>query len=285
MIMQIQSAAGLEQYLVNDLLPGAGRMMLRILISVVLYLVIARIIDHAAKVLIRNFEKRHIDKTSGMFLTNTVRVVLKLLTAIAILIQLGVRSATLVAAFGSITVGLGLALQGGMANFAGGVLIALLKPFELGDYIITASGADEGTVTRIDIFYTTLRTADDHIVTIPNQILTASSVINITKLGSRRLKIVVGISYEDDLLKAKEILHHLLSNEKAVLKDRPADVFVEELDAHAVRLGLMAFTSADAYFEARWRLNEAIKLAFDEAGITIPYNQLDVHMKEGSRSF
>lgn len=271
-----------QRYLTNDLLPRVGNFFFKVGVSLLVYFIAAKIINKVTRMIATRIlhSKAKVDQTATVFLSNTLKVVLKVLVAIGLLGYMGVTNATIVAAFGSITVGLGLAMQGGMANFAGGVLITFLKPFEIGDYIIEVGEKNEGTVTKIDMFYTTLRTADDHMVTIPNQLLTNSSVINLTKAGTRRISIKVGISYDADIKKAKEIIMNVLDKEERILKDRDKKVVVSELGESAITLNVLVFTKTEDYFPVLWNLNENIKTALDEGGVSIPYPQLDVHMTE-----
>ncbi len=270
---------GFQNYISEELLTNIGKTIIRIGIALLIYFVVSKIINKVSRMIVGQFVKKNIDNTVVVFLGSTIRVALKVLLAVALLSSLGVTNATILAAFGSVTVGIGLALQGGMANFAGGVLIAFLKPFEIGDYIIEVGENNEGTVKKIDMFYTTIQTADDHMITVPNQMLTNSSVINLTKAGTRRISITIGISYEDDIDKAKGLLRELIREEERILKDRPVDIFVDELAESSVNLGIHVFTKTDDFFQVKWDLNEKIKKAFDANGISIPYPQRDVHMK------
>ncbi len=275
---KVERITRFQTYLNDDLIPTFGKYMLKITLALLIYFVVSKIINRLIRVAVKKLSARNFDRTAVIFLGNTFRVILKVLLVIALLTNLGVTSATILAAFGSVTVGIGLALQGGMANFAGGVLITFTKPFEIGDYIIEVGEKNEGTVRKIAMFYTTLQTADDHTVTIPNQMLTNSSVINLTKAGTRRLTIVVGISYRDSIDQAKTILSDLIREEARILKDRPIDIYVDELAASSVNLGLHAYVKAEDYFKVKWDLNEKIKKSFDQKGIRIPYQQVDVHV-------
>ena len=268
----------IQQYLSGDLVPRAARFLIQTGIALLVYFAVGRVINKMTRWMAGSLEKRGFDKTVVEFLSNTTRVLLKILLGVTLLLQLGMKSATLVAVFGSISVGVGLALQGGMANFAGGVLITFVKPFAIGDYIIECSSKNEGTVVRIDMFYTTLRTYEDQLITIPNQVLTNNSVINLTKAGTRRVRAVVGISYKADLDKAKSILKRLAEDEPARISDRSMNVYVQELAESSVNLGVQFYTKTEDYFEAQWRLNENIKKAFDAERIEIPYPQVDVHV-------
>ena len=183
----------------------------------------------------------------------------------------------MVAVLGSAGLTLGLALQGSLSNFAGGVLILLFKPFKVGDYII--QGDLEGTVSEIQMIYTNLLTADNRIVVIPNGILANSSLTNVTHQKKRRVDVYVGISYDADIKKAKDVLTELLHAETAMLKEEGMSVFVDALEDSSVRLGCRFWVETGDYWDAKWRLNEQIKEAFDANQIEIPYNQLTVSVK------
>ncbi len=277
---QIENISKFQQYFSDTLLPAAASFMIKVVVSVVIYVIVSKLINKLKKTVIHRMEFNNLDKTTVIFLSNTLSVVLKVMLIVGILGYLGMNSATIVAVFGSVSVGIGLALQGGMANFAGGVLIAFLKPFAIGDYIIEVNEKNEGTVTKIDMFYTTLRTFDDRTVTIPNQNLTNSSVVNLTKTGTRRIDITVGISYHSDIDQAKTVLSEIINKEKRVLKDRPIDIFVDELGESSVNMGIHVFVEAQHYWQTKWSLNETIKKCFDAEGIEIPFNQLDVHVNQ-----
>ena len=193
--------------------------------------------------------------------------------------QLWSEGVFLSALFATRGVAIGLALQGGLSNLAGGVIILILRPFVIGDYIIENSGKQEGTVVKIDLFYTTLSTVDNRRITVPNGALTNSSIVNVTAKDNRKLEIKVGISYQADLKKAKKILETLLHEDASIMSDQEMQVFVDELAADSVILGLRAWVKTEEYWATKWRLNEKIKLTFDEQGIEIPFPQLDVHIK------
>ena len=176
-------------------------------------------------------------------------------------------------------VAIGLALQGSLSNFAGGVLILLLKPFVVGDYIIEDTNGKEGTVKEIQIFYTKLSTIDNKTIVIPNGMLTNNSITNATAKDERQLDLRVGISYNADIKKAKSVIEKLLSEDASILKEEQMNVFVNDLADSAVVLGIRAWVKNEEYWATRWRLLEEIKVELDENGIEIPFNQLDVHMK------
>ena len=186
----------------------------------------------------------------------------------------------MVAVLGSAGLAAGLALQGSLSNFAGGVLILLFKPFKVGDYIIEDAHKNEGTVSEIMIFYTKLATGDNRTVVIPNGTLANSSITNVTQQDKRRVDLYVGISYESDMKKAKELLAELAKKEMARLPEEDLLVFVDALEDSSVRLGCRLWVAVGDYWAVKWRLTEQIKEVFEENQIEIPYNQLTVSLKQ-----
>ena len=171
-------------------------------------------------------------------------------------------------------------IQGSLSNFAGGVLILLLKPFRVGDYIIEHSGGKEGTVTEISIFYTKLLTIDNKVVMVPNGTLSNSSITNVSTMEKRRVDLVVGIAYEADIRTAKEVLYSVAEAEEARLPEEEILVFVDELGDSSVNMGVRIWVKTEDYWSARWRLTENIKYALDSHNISIPYPQMDVQIKQ-----
>lgn len=213
------------------------------------------------------------------FVSSFVKAALYFLLIVTIATSFGVKESSIAALLASSGVAIGLALQGGLSNLAGGVIILILRPFVVGDYIIENAEKQEGTVVKIDLFYTTLSTVDNRRITVPNGKLTNSSIVNVTAKDSRKLEIKVGISYGADLKKAKQILERLLREDASVMSDQEMQVYVDELASDSVMLGLRAWVKTEEFWSTKWRLNEKIKLAFDEAGVEIPFPQLDVHIK------
>lgn len=269
----------LEEYL-QALLPKVVSFVLQAVIALLVFWVATKVIKWLCKIFDKFLKVRNVDPSAVRFLVSLLRAVLYFFAVVTLAMQLGLKEASVVAALGSVGVGLGLALQGGMANLAGGVLILLLKPFELGDYIIESSHNLEGTVKKIDMFYTTLSTIDNKAIVIPNGQLTNDCVVNVTAQSKRQLDFKVMISYEDDLKKAKEILESLILEDDRILTDQEYRVFVDSLADHGVILGCRVWVSTSLFWDVYWDLNEHIKLAYDEADIHIPYNQLDVHVKK-----
>ena len=252
--------------------------------SVVLALLVAyiggKVIKSLRKILRKSLERRDAEEGVKQFADQVFKVFLWIVVVIIILSLFGVTASSLAAAVASLGVTAGLALQGSLSNFAGGMLILMLHPFRVGDYIIEDTNKNEGTVFEISIFYTKLRTVDNKIVVIPNGTLANSSLTNATKSNRRQLDLVVPISYDADIKKAKELLMELSQKETRRLTEEGVKVFVKELNGSSVDLGLRFWVPTEEYWNVRWDMLENIKLTFDAEGIGIPYTQLDVHMKE-----
>ena len=179
---------------------------------------------------------------------------------------------------GAAGLALSLALQQSLGNFAGGLLILIMKPFRVGDYIISPSG--EGKVSMVGLVYTTILTTDNKAITIPNGTLSNSTVTNVTAMDKRMLELKVGIAYEADIRTAKAVLERVYREHPMVKKDEDIKVFVDSLGDSSVVLGIRGWVETSDYWQTRWDLLERIKLSFDEAGIEIPYNKMDVHLKQ-----
>ena len=252
----------------------------RVVLALVFLVVGVQIIKLISKIFKTSLQRANADIGVVQFLDSFVKFALYLVLLFMIGRGFGLDAASVVALLGSAGVAIGLALQGSLSNLAGGVLILLLKPFKVGDYIIEDTNKNEGTVTEIQIFYTKLTTPDERTVVLPNGTLANSSLTNVTDIGIRRLDMTVGISYKADLKLAKETARKLLDEEKTTLKDKEIDVFVAELAESAVILNLRCYVKTEDYWPTRSRILEAVKLAFDENEIEIPYPQMSVHVQK-----
>ena len=252
----------------------------RILLALVILFIGAKFIKFILKLVKNGFERTDLEISVEQFLYSLIRVALYVILAFLVASNCGVDAASIVALLGSAGVAIGLALQGSLSNVAGGVLILLMRPFRVGDYIIEDSNKNEGTVVEISIFYTKLLTADNKLVVIPNGTLSNSSLTNATGMDRRRLDLVVGISYDANISKAKEVLYKLANQDPARLADQDALVFVDSLGDSSVNMGVRIWVNAADYWKAKWRLTENIKYVLDENGISIPYPQLDVQIKQ-----
>lgn len=280
--LYVSSAAADEITAVTDLaskaIPVLARFLVSGILAIVCFLIGSKFIGWGTDILARAMKKRGVEVTTGEYVVSGVRILGRTLLILVILGQLGLQQGTIVAAIGSLGIGIGLALQGAATNLAGGILILIQKPFKVGDFIVEVSEGNEGFVKEISLLYTTLVSLGGRTITIPNQKLTDAAVINMTAAGVWILDITVGIGYGDDLAKAKEIMLNVLTEDPAVIQDMEIMCAVTALSEHSVDLTARAYTSVADHFTADWRVRENIKLAFDAAGITIAFNQLDVHL-------
>lgn len=265
---------------IQDSIPKLAGFGVRVLIALAVFFIGRIIIRWIQKLVRRSLERSSADKGVVQFVDSFLKVGLYSLLIFSIAAKFGVDTASVAALLASGGVAIGLALQGSLSNFAGGVLILLLKPFEVGDYIIEDTNKNEGTVKEIQIFYTKLSTIDNKTIVIPNGMLTNSSLTNATAKAERRLDLKVSISYQADLRRAKALIEEILTADSCVMKDEEINVFVDELADSAVILGARAWVKNEEFWPTRWRMLETIKLTLDEHGIEIPYPQLTVHMHE-----
>ena len=248
--------------------------LLRIALVLVIFFVGRKLIKKIVSLCDQALKRHGMEVTVRRFFCNVINA-LGYICMLGILLQtVGLTATSLTALVASAGVAVGLALQGSLSNFAGGVLILLMKPFVIGDYIV--QGNTEGTVKEIGLVYTELITADNRLIVIPNGTLIDSSIVNVTATGKRRLELSVGIGYKSDLKKAKEVLIRLGENDPARDLENPVNVFVSELAESSVNLGLHVWVSSSEYWNAKWRLTENIKMAFDEEGIEIPFKQVEI---------
>lgn len=274
-----QQISRTQEY-IDKYLPVAISFGLRLLLTIILFIVGSRLIKVVRKIVRRSMERTGADMGVIQFMDSLIKLLLYFLLIMFLADGIGVDTTSVMALVGSAGLTIGLAFQGSLSNFAGGVLILLIKPFKVGDYIIYTSGNLEGKVTKIEMFYTTLFTIDNKKVVIPNGTLSNSSLINVTAEDKRRIDITVGVSYTANLKLAKEVCLNLLAAQPAVLQDQNNMVVVDDLADSAVNLKICCWVSAEDYWSTRWELIEKIKLAFDENGIEIPFNQLDVNLKQ-----
>lgn len=257
-------------------IPGLMALGYRLLIAAVILFIGFRIAKSIRKMLGRTFKRMDMEISLSKFLTSTAYAIICGLFLFAAADKIGISSASILAVLGSAGLALGLALQGSLSNFAGGVLILLMRPFKVGDYIIC--NGKEGTVAVIGLVYTTLNSVDNKQIVMPNGTLSNSDLTNVTAQDRRRLEIKVGISYRSDLKKAKDTLHRLFEAYPQMLTEEPVVSFVDELGPNSVIIGARGWLPTEEYWNAKWALTEEIKLTFDQEHIVIPFNQLDVHI-------
>ncbi len=216
------------------------------------------------------------DETLVGFLASILRWVLLLFVIIAALSQLGINTTSLVALLGAAGLAIGLSLQSSLSNFASGVMLIMFRPFTKGDFV--EAGGATGVVDKISIFTTVMTTPDNKEVIVPNGAILSNTITNYSARPTRRVDLVFGISYDDDIRKAKELLEEIIAADKRVLSDPEPVIVVGELADSSVNFLVRPWVNAADYWGVYWDTTEAVKLKFDEAGISIPYPQMDVHM-------
>ena len=246
-----------------------------LILAIIILIIGLWIIRFINKMVRRFFERKDYDPALESFLQSFIRIGLKVLLAILVVTQLGVKTSSLVAMVGAAGLAIGLALQGSLANFAGGVLILLFKPFRVGDWI-SAQGLD-GAVKEISIFNTKLNTFGNQIAIIPNGQLANGNIVNFSAEPNRRENYKVGIAYGSDIKKAKDILLDICAKDDRILKDPAPEVYVDSLGDSSVNLSLRFWAPNEVFWPARFDLIEQSKLRFDAAGIEIPFPQRVVH--------
>lgn len=267
-----------KQYL-KEQLPAIAGFGIKVVLALLAFVIGRRLIKWMLRVMQRSLEKANVDKGVVQFINSLGKIVLYAILILNIGMSFGIEASSVAALLGTAGVTLGLALQGGLTNIAGGVMILVFKPFQVGDYIIqNIQNGCEGTVYKVEMCYTTLLSVDNKKVIIPNGTLSNSTIINVTARENRKLEMKIGISYDSDIQKAKEILMKLLNEDPDVKSDEEMLVYVDELAASSVMMGLRVWVPTEAYMTTKWRLNEKIKAAFDAQGIQIPYSQVEVHV-------
>ena len=253
-------------------------LLVRVVFCIVTFLIGSRVISLIRKLVGKALVRTGAAGQAGKFIDSCVRVILYAFLIFQIAMHLGINAATIATVLGSATVTVGLAFQGSLKNCIGGIMIMILHPFRVGDYIIESTYNSEGTVSEITVFYTKLATMDNKTIILPNGPLSDTGITNVTREENRRVELKVGISYESDIRKAKLVLEELLVQEERVRRELDYNIFVDELGDSAVVLGVRFWTRTEDYWTVRWKMLEDIKYAFDDNGIGIPYPQMDVHL-------
>lgn len=275
----VEEVGKLTQY-VNEKIPELFDFIIGVILALVVFAIGAKLIGVIRNLVKKSLQRSNVDKGVETFVDSMLKFGLYAILVFSIGKKFGLDTTSVAAAFASAGVAIGLALQGSLSNFAGGVMILILKPFVVGDYIIEDTNKCEGTVKEIQIFYTKLATPDNKTIIIPNGTLVNNSLTNVTAQDRRRLDLLVDISYEADLRKAKELIENLVRNDEGVMQEETINVFVDSLGASSVVIGARAWVKTELYWDTRWRLLENIKLTLDENGIEIPYQQITVHVEK-----
>ena len=273
-LQQLKPNAILET--IRSWTPGLLSFSYRLLYAAIIIIIGNRIAFYLRRFLKRTFDRMGMDLCLSKFLISLANAIAYAIVIFMALEKIGIPSTSIIALLGSATLAIGLSLQESLGNFAGGILILVMRPFGIHDYIV--SEGVEGKVLNIGLVYTTLLTVDNRRITIPNGTLSNAVITNVTAQEKRRIDLTIGISYSSDLKKAKAILERIYREDPQILQDEPITVYVDQLADSSVILGSRGWAATEDYWAARWRIIEKTKLEFDDAGIEIPYNQMDVNI-------
>lgn len=273
-LQQLRPNAILET--IRSWTPGLLAFSYRLLYAAIIIIIGNRIAFYLRRFLKRTFDRMGIDLSLSKFLISLANAITYAIVIFMALEKIGIPSTSIIALLGSATLAIGLSLQESLGNFAGGILILVMRPFGIHDYIV--SEGVEGKVLNIGHVYTTLLTIDNRRITIPNGTLSNAVITNVTAQEKRRIDLTIGISYSSDLKQAKAILERIYKEDPQILQDEPITIYVDKLAESSVVLGSRGWAATEDYWDARWRIIERTKLEFDAAGIEIPYNQMDVNI-------
>ena len=262
---------------------GVGMIMTygpQLVLAIVTLIVGLWIVNAFCRALDKGFERGGIEATLRRFLNSLANIGLKALLLISVASMVGIETTSFIAVLGAAGLTVGLALQGSLANFAGGVLILIFRPYKVGDFIEAAGHM--GSVKSIEIFSTVLTTGDNKTIIIPNGAVSNDAIINFSTQDTRRVDIVFGIGYDDDMKKAKDVLGQLIEADDRILKDPEPLIVVSNLGDSTVDITTRSWVNSGDYWGVYFDLTENVKTAFDENGISIPYPQTDVHLHQVS---
>jgi small conductance mechanosensitive channel len=251
---------------------------IRVIGAIVIFILGRWVAMGVANLIKRVMIRSKVDDTLVSFVRNLSYIALLAFVIIAALNQLGIQTASFIAVLGAAGLAIGLALQGSLGNFAAGVLMIIFKPFKVGDFIEGAGTA--GTVEKIEIFTTQLKSPDNKTIIVPNAKMTGDNIVNYTMKGTRRVELVFGISYDDDIDKARSIIQEVIDQDERVLKNPEPQIVVAELADSSVNFKVRTWTSSDDYWSFFFDTTEKVKKRFDAQGVTIPFPQRDVHVYE-----
>jgi len=247
------------------------------LFALIIFVVGKWLVGEATGVIVKVLRKSSkLDETLIIFFKNVMYYALLIVVILTALEQVGVQTTSFLAILGAAGLAVGLALKDSLSNFASGVMIVFFKPFKIGDFV-TAGGVT-GVVTEIHLFNTEFKTGDNQRILVPNASITSGSIINVNAHPMRRIDLIIGVSYKDDIKKVKDILTTIIASHEKVLQEEANKIAVSELAASSVDFVVRAWVNTEDYWDVRFDLIETIKNKFDEEGITIPYPQTDVHV-------
>ena len=260
---------------VYELLTVCG---LKVVAAIVIFIVGRWVAKAVSNFIKKVMTKSKADGTLVSFVGNLSYVALLAFVIIAALNQLGIHTASFIAVLAAAGLAVGLALQGSLSNFAAGVLMIIFKPFKVGDYI--EGGGTAGTVEEIQIFTTQLKSPDNKTIIVPNAKMLGDNITNYTVKGTRRVELVFGIGYDDNIDKARQVIEDIIAQDDRVMKDPAPAVVVAELANSSVNFKVRVWTTADDYWGFYFDTTETVKKQFDAEGISIPFPQRDIHIYE-----
>lgn len=250
-----------------------------IVVAVIFMVVCFKLVKLLLRILRKSFERSKLDPSVAGFFISAVKIVLNVLIVLTAASIVGFQITSFITILGTAGVTLGLALQGSLSNLAGGLLILILKPFRVGDYIVENNTHCEGTVVSIDIFYTRLITFDNKSVVIPNGNISNTSIVNVTEHDMRRVDIPFSVAYDSDMEKVKRVTIETIKDVDGYLPDEQILFYIDEFADSGINMYVKFYATIEKFFDAKWDAMWKLKKAFDENDIEIPFNQMDVHMK------
>ena len=250
-----------------------------IVVAVIFMVVCFKLVKLLLRILRKSFERSKLDPSVAGFFISAVKIVLNVLIVLTAASIVGFQITSFITILGPAGVTLGLALQGSLSNLAGGLLILILKPFRVGDYIVENNTHCEGTVVSIDIFYTRLITFDNKSVVIPNGNISNTSLVNVTEHDMRRVDIPFSVAYDSDMEKVKRVTIETIKDVDGYLPDEQILFYIDEFADSGINMYVKFYATIEKFFDAKWDAMWKLKKAFDENDIEIPFNQMDVHMK------
>ena len=254
------------------------QILTKLIVALLIWWVSFKVINFIFRKADKKMTDKKVDRTIKDAVVGFGRKGLKLLVVVIIISYLGVEMSSIVALITSIGVTVGLALQGSLSNFAGGIIILIMRPFRIGDFV--EYDGVSGTVEKIQLFYTTIVSVDNKVIVVPNSKVSSTTVTNYSIKDTRRVDFTFSIAYENDFRKAKRIIHKLVDDHELVLKDKGVTVRIGSHSASSIDIICRAWTKSSDYWDFKFDILEQVKLEFDRNGISIPYNQLDVHIKD-----
>jgi small conductance mechanosensitive channel len=251
---------------------------LKLIVSLIIFAVGLKIIKYLVKLMEKFFEKSKVDVSLSKFLISASRLMLKILLIVIVIENLEIPTTSIIAVIGATGIGVGMALQGSLANLTGGILILLLRPFKVGDFIEERAFGHEGIVEDIQVFYTTLRTRDNKVITLPNGNLSNNSVINHSTMSIRRVDLTFGVAYEENTKAVKDAIRQVINKHPLIIKDKEPYINICEHGDSSVNYAVLVWCNTQDYLKVKFDLIEQMKIKFDQENISIPYPHMDVNI-------